>query len=49
VFAALSAIAGLVCYSIYYLLGKDAQFIDGLIPYFTISFSMAVTAVFLVV
>jgi hypothetical protein len=44
---ALSAMAGLVCYALYYRLGKDAQFIDGLIPYLAISFSMTVTAIFL--
>ena len=45
--AALSALLGLLCYSVYYLIAGRARFLDGLIPYLAISLSMAVTTVFL--
>ncbi|MBN1413407.1 MAG: hypothetical protein JW969_21370 [Spirochaetales bacterium] len=44
----LAAITGLACYAVFYRLEGTARFIDGLIPYAAITFSMTVTAVFLV-
>jgi hypothetical protein len=44
---ALAAVAGLVCYGLYYNLEGDAQFMDGLIPYFAICLSSGVTVLFL--